>query len=76
VRLALDQAARSPLGFPDLQLAVLHAEVGELEAAFRYLDRAIESRDPGLVHLAVGPQWDGLRVNAAAFARRLARIGL
>jgi len=76
VRFALDQAARSPQGFPDFQMALFQAEAGDLEAAFRHLDRAIESRDPALVHLAVGPQWDGLRSDPSRFALRLERMGL
>jgi len=29
--------------------------------AFRYLSLAMAARDPALVNLAVGPQWDDLR---------------
>lgn len=76
VQLALDQAARQPRSFPDLQMALLQAEAGDLDAAFRHLDAAIESRDPALVHLAVGPQWDRLRSDASRFGPRLERMGL
>jgi len=76
VRLALEQAARQPQGFPDMQMALLQAEAGDLEAAFRHLDRAIESRDPALVHLAVAPHWDGLRADPSRFGQRLERMGL
>ena len=76
VRLALAQAAKQPLAFPEFQKAVLYAEAGDLEAAFLHLDRAIDSRDPALVHLAVGPQWDGLRRDPRRFEERLARMGL
>ena len=76
VRFALAQAAKQPLAFPDFQMALLYAEAGDLEAAFLHLDRAIDSRDPALVHLAVGPQWDGLRRESARFEERLARMGL
>ena len=76
VRFALAQAAKQPLAFPDFQMALLHAEVDDLEKAFLHLDRAIESRDPALVHLAVGPQWDGLRRDTPRFNERLARMGL
>jgi eukaryotic-like serine/threonine-protein kinase len=58
-----------------LVLAVLHAEAGDLDAAFEHLDRAIDARDPGLVHLAVAPQWDGLRGDPR-FNQRLARMRL
>lgn len=39
-------------------------------------DRAMESRDPVLAHLAVGPQWDGLRSDPSRFGLRLERMGL
>ena len=43
---------------------------GELDAAFHHLDRALDLRDPGLVYLAVAPQWDSLR-DDPRFADRL-----
>jgi tetratricopeptide (TPR) repeat protein len=76
VRFALEQAARQPQGAPDFQMAIFQAEAGDLEAAFRHLDRAIESRDPALVHLAVGPQWDALRADPSRFSTRLERMAL
>ncbi len=39
------------------------AEAGDLDKAFELLQRALEVRDPGLVHLAVAPQWDSLRAD-------------
>jgi DNA-binding winged helix-turn-helix (wHTH) protein len=66
------QAAPHP---PDHQLAVLHGEAGDLDAAFRHLDRAIDGRDPCLVHLAVAPQWDSLRGDPR-FDASLRRMGL
>jgi hypothetical protein len=38
-----------------------YAEAGDLDAAFEHLHRLIDARDPGLIHLAVAPQWDSLR---------------
>jgi tetratricopeptide (TPR) repeat protein len=67
-----DEARR---GKSALYLAVLHAEAGDLNAAFEHLDRAIDARDPALVHLAVAPQWDGLRGDPR-FNQRLARMRL
>ena len=58
-----------------LPLVVLCAEAGDLDSAFEHLDRAIDERDSALVHLAVAPQWDSLRVDAR-FNRRLARMKL
>jgi DNA-binding winged helix-turn-helix (wHTH) protein/tetratricopeptide (TPR) repeat protein len=60
---------------PAMQLAIFYGEAGDLNSAFRYLDRAIESRDPSLVHLAVAPQWDGLRADPR-FHERLTQMGL
>ena len=63
-RCALDHAAQQAQhanGSADLRFAVLHAQAGDLDDAFRWLDRALDSHDPSLVHLAVAPQWDGLR---------------
>ena len=58
-----------------LQRAVLHGAVGELDAAFEYLDQALDLRDPALVYLAVAPQWDCLRGDPR-FADRLKRMAL
>jgi DNA-binding winged helix-turn-helix (wHTH) protein/tetratricopeptide (TPR) repeat protein len=60
---------------PAFQLAVLSTLAGDIDAAFRHLDRAILERDPSLVDLAVAPQWDRLRSDAR-FAERVARMGL
>jgi hypothetical protein len=59
---------------PDVQLAILFGETGDLDSAFLHLDRAIEVHDPALVHLAVAPQWDGLREDPR-FEGCLARMG-
>ena len=74
-RLFLARAAHHPDAFPPLQLAVLYGQAGERDAAFRHLERAIEAHDPGLVHLAVAPQWDSLR-DDARFGPCLERMGL
>ena len=65
---------RTPPG-PPMQLALFAAEAGHIDEAFRQLDRAIESHDPSLVHLAVAPQWDALRSDPR-FADRLEAMGL
>jgi tetratricopeptide (TPR) repeat protein len=62
-------------GAIDLQRAVLHGAAGELDAAFMHLDRALDLHDPGLVYLAVAPQWDSLRSDAR-FIERLKRMDL
>ena len=57
------------------QLALLFGEAGHFDEAFRHLDTAIEQRDPALVHLAVAPQWDHVRVDRR-FDERLKQVGL
>jgi len=51
------------------------AEMGDLDKAFELLQRALDVRDPGLVHLAVAPQWDSLRADPR-FNQCLARMKL
>ena len=58
-----------------VQRAVLCGEAGDLDSAFKHLDRALDGHDPALVHLAVAPQWDSLRADPR-FNRRLTRMGL
>jgi hypothetical protein len=60
---------------PPMQLALLFGEAGQFGDAFGHLDTAIEQRDPALVHLAVAPQWDLLRVDRR-FDERLKQVGL
>jgi tetratricopeptide (TPR) repeat protein len=74
-KLFLDRASRQPEAFPVLQLAIHYGDVGDFESAFPYLERALDHRDPGLVHLAVAPQWDSLRADRR-FLRCLSRMGL
>jgi DNA-binding winged helix-turn-helix (wHTH) protein len=71
----LQRAASQPQAFPAMQLALFCGETGDMDAAFRHLERAIESRDPSLVNLAVGPQWDCLR-DDPRFDQCLSRMGL
>jgi DNA-binding winged helix-turn-helix (wHTH) protein/tetratricopeptide (TPR) repeat protein len=60
---------------PAMQLALLHGELGDLDTAIAQLERAIDTHEPCLVDLAVGPQWDHLRGDAR-FRHCLARMGL
>jgi tetratricopeptide (TPR) repeat protein len=70
-----DGAAQHERGNAGLGLVVHYAEVGDLDAAFEHLQRAIDARDPALVHLAVAPQWDSLRADPR-FNECLARMKL
>ena len=74
-RQVLERAATDPNAFPAIQLALFCGEVGEMDRAFQHLQRAIDSHDPALVHLAVAPQWDSLRADRR-FNECLARMGL
>jgi serine/threonine-protein kinase len=58
-----------------IHLAILYGEAGDLDAAFHHLTRALDNRDPALVHLAVAPHWDCLRADPR-FNACLARMGL
>jgi serine/threonine-protein kinase len=62
-------------GNADPGLVMLYAMVGDLDAAFPLLQSAIDARDPALVHIAVAPQWDGLRGDPR-FNECLARMKL
>ena len=72
---ALQRARAQDLDVPDLHLAVFYSAAGDSDSAFRYLNRAIDSRDPGLLRLAVAPQWDNLRADRR-FTQCLTRMGL
>jgi len=75
VRYMLERASSQPQSAPAMQLATLNGEIGDLDEAFRHLDRAIAGHHPALVHLAVAPQWDSLRADVR-FTECLARMGL
>jgi len=73
-RYCAEQMSKNPQ-LPAFQLAVFHAQAGDVDTAFRHLDRAILEHDPSLVDLAVAPQWESLRADPR-FAEAVARIGL
>jgi len=56
------------------QLAQIHAQWGEPEAAFAALDTAFRVGDSGLAFLKADPLMDPLRMDSR-FARRLAQVG-
>jgi serine/threonine protein kinase/Tfp pilus assembly protein PilF len=59
----------------DFPLAMHAVRIGDLDAAFEYLQRMLDAHDPVLVHLAVAPQWDSLRADPR-FNECLARMKL
>ena len=63
------------LNVPAAVVALFAGMAGEFDTAFVQLDRAILDRDPILIELAVGPQWDSLRGDPR-FDQCVARMGL
>lgn len=79
-RFVADQVRHEPVGNGAaakmaIRRAVVYGAAGRLDEAFACLDQALAFRDPALVHLAVAPQWDGLR-NDVRFAQRLKAMAL
>jgi serine/threonine protein kinase len=70
-----DGASPFERGNTNIGPLVRSAEAGDLDKAFELLRRALDVRDPGLVHLAVAPQWDSLRADPR-FNQCLARMKL
>jgi hypothetical protein len=56
-------------------LSVGYAALGEVDAAFAHLERALEAHSAGLVYLAVDPMYKPLR-HDARFARMVRAVGL
>jgi len=57
-----------------LDIATVHLGLGEMDAAFALLDRAVQTHDGGLVFLAVDPRYVPVRQDPR-FQRVLRRIG-
>jgi serine/threonine-protein kinase len=58
-----------------LDLARLHAQVGNREQAFQALALAVAERSPGLVHLKVDRAWDHVRADPR-FAAIVRQVGI
>jgi len=69
----MDQAARGYV--PPSSVALIHASLGDKDAAFAWLDKAYAESDFDLRHLKVAPYWDSLRPDPR-FARLLQRVHL
>lgn len=70
----LEDAAQSSYISP-VSLAWLNMFLGRTDAAFAWLDRAIEERDLQIIHLACKPLYDGLRTDPR-FSALLKRLRL
>lgn len=46
---------------PSWSIAWIHQGLGETDEAFKWLDRAVEERDPKIVYLRTKPFWDSIR---------------
>ena len=55
-----EQAATSPIGSPAFHLAMVSAQTGDHEAAFQWLDKAIEDKEVELYWLKVEPPFEPL----------------
>jgi tetratricopeptide (TPR) repeat protein len=75
LRHILEQLPKADDSRSSMQRAALCAALGDLDAAFTHLDRALTMRDPHLVYLAVFPLWDPLR-DDPRLVERLAGLGL
>jgi tetratricopeptide (TPR) repeat protein len=60
---------------PPLDVALIYAGLGRGDEAFRWIETALEIRDPGLVYLATAPGFAPLRADPR-FAAAVAKVGL
>ena len=74
---SLDQALRicRAIARDNDDVALVYAQLGDKELAFKYLDAAFDHRAPGLVFLNVDPAWETVR-GEARFAAAVRRVGL
>jgi tetratricopeptide (TPR) repeat protein len=56
-------------------IAQVYSQMGQADRAFEWLDRAVESRDPGITGLAIDPVLNPIREDPR-MVRILDRIGL
>ena len=68
------EAQATTVYVPPYTMALIHAGLGNRDAAFDWLDRALAVRDVHLIYLTVDIKWDGYRSDPR-FAALLARCG-
>jgi TolB-like protein/Tfp pilus assembly protein PilF len=74
----LDEASRAAAEGMDVSacaVAAIHNELGDLDAAFEWLEKARQRREPQLASLKVDPSMDGLRGDLR-FPELVKRVGL
>ena len=69
------EAASRERYIPPYARALIHAALGQVDAAFDQLELAYESRDVHVIFLPVDPKWDAFRGNSR-FCALLKRCGL
>ena len=69
------EAASRERYVPPYATALVHASLGERDAAYQWLDHAFDARDVHLVFLPVDPKWDAFRAESR-FLALLTRCGL
>jgi TolB-like protein/Tfp pilus assembly protein PilF len=69
------EAASRERYVPPYATALVHASLGERDAAYQWLDHAFDVRDVHLVFLPVDPKWDAFRAESR-FLALLTRCGL
>ncbi len=60
---------------PPTTLAGIHALAGEKEPAFAWLEKAVDTRDPGISLIKIQPAYDSLRPDPR-FTKLLQRVNL
>jgi len=55
-----NQSKESPAGSPSFYLAMIHAQMGEIDAAFQWLDKAYEDKEVEMYWLKVEPPFEPL----------------
>ncbi len=72
ILMQLEDAGRTTYVSP-IYHAMVHIGLGEADLAFEWLDRAVECRDPHILHLPAKPVYDSLRADPrfAALLRKM-----